>query len=93
MVLEIHRVEASRKEDGSWAVGKPHWCGTIRTRAYDVRRAIKRALASLGIKPGGERLYVTFDGSCYEVCVIATGEPLYVALQVTLRAAEVIKSS
>lgn len=82
MILEIHRVEAARKEDGSWTAADLHRYRTIRTRAYDVRRAIKRALTSLGIKPGRERLCVTFDGRWYEVSVIATGEPLYIVIRV-----------
>jgi hypothetical protein len=82
MVLEIHCIEASRKEGGNWAVDSSQRCGTLRTRAYDIRRAIKRALTGMGLKPGGERLCVTFDGHRYEVSVIATGEPLYIVTRV-----------
>lgn len=77
MVFEIQRVKASRKEDGGWAWDNAVPCGTFRTRAYDVRRVIKRALATMGMRPGKERLCVTFDGSRYEVSVITTGKPLY----------------
>jgi hypothetical protein len=92
MVLEIHRIEARREEDGSWTWDSSQYCGAFHTRSYDVRRAIKRALAGMGIKLGGSRICVTFDGSRFEVCLIATGEPLYTAIQVT-NASQGIKSS
>ena len=91
MVLEIYRVEASLKEDGYWTMGNPRWCGIIRTRAYDVRRAIKRALAGMGVTFGRTHTRITCDGDRYEVRVMATDEPLYIAVRVA--ASHALKSN
>ena len=82
MVLEIHRVIDCQAEGGRWAWNSAQYCGRLRTNAYDVRRAIKRVLSGMGMRPGKERLCVTFDGNQYEVSVIATGEPLYIVTRV-----------
>ena len=83
MVLEIHRVSACQSEDGSWTWNSAQYCGRFRTSAYDVRRAIKRALAGMGIRFGSIHARITCDGDRYEVRVITTGEPLYIAVRVT----------
>jgi len=82
MIFEINRVNAYRKENGNWTWDSAVPSGTFRTRAYDVRRAIKRVLSGMGMWPGKERLCVSSDGSRYEVSVIVTGEPLYTVTRV-----------
>ena len=82
MVFEIHRVDAHQTDDGGWAGDSSQIIGVFRTSSYDVRRAIKRALADIGIRFGITHTRITCDGDRYEVRVITTGEPLYVAVRV-----------
>lgn len=82
MVLEIHRVSACQSEDGRWIWNSTQYCRRIRTSAYDVRRAIKRALAGMGVRFGGTHTQIICDSDRYEVRVMTTGEPLYVAVRV-----------
>jgi len=79
MVLEIHRVDACQAEDGRWTWNSAQYCGRFRTSAYDVRRAIKRALAGMGIRFGSTHTQVSCAGGRYVVRVMTTGEPLYIA--------------
>jgi len=83
MVLEIHRVIACQAEGGRWAWNSAQYCGRLRTNAYDVRRAIKRALGGMGVRFGGTHTCIICDDDRYEVRVIATGEPLYIAVRAT----------
>jgi hypothetical protein len=82
MVLEIHRVDAYQAEGGRWTWNSAQYCRRIRTGAYDVRRAIKRALAGMGVRFGSTHTRIICDGALYEVRVITTGEPLYIAVRV-----------
>jgi len=81
MVLEIHRVSACQSEDGRWTWNSTQYCGRIRTSAYDIRRAIKRALAGMGVRFGSTHTRIICDGDRYEVCVMTTDEPLYIAVR------------
>jgi hypothetical protein len=82
MILEVYRVSAYQAEDGRWTWNSAQYCGRIRTSAYDVRRAIKRALAGMSIRFGSTHTRIICDGDRYEVRVITTGEPLYIAIRV-----------
>ena len=92
MVLEIHRVSACQAEDGRWTWNSTQYCGRIRTSAYDVRRAIKRALAGMGVRFGSTHTRIICECDRYEVRVITTDEPLYIAVRVAT-APQAMKSS
>jgi hypothetical protein len=92
MIFEINRVNATQKEDGSWAWGSSQIIGVFRTNSYDVRRAIKRTLAGMGITFGRTHTRLTCDGDRYVVRVMTTGEPLYIAVRVAT-APQAMKSS
>lgn len=82
MVFEVHRVDARQADDGSWAWDSSQIIGVFRTSSYDVRRAIKRALADMGVTFGRTHTRITCDGDRYVVRVMTTGEPLYIAVRV-----------
>lgn len=75
---ELQQVDALAYDDG-WTYNET-WYLTTFTTAGDVSRAMRRALARLGVTFYRGRTRTEYDGSVYEIVDRKTGEPLFVAI-------------
>lgn len=76
---ELRQVDALADPDGGWTYNESWNLGTF-TTAGDVPRAMRRALARLGITFYRGRTATEYDGDVYEIVDRATREPLFAAI-------------
>lgn len=76
---ELRQVDAWADPDGGWTYNTTYHLGEF-TTAGDVPRAMRRALARLGVTFYRGRTVTEYDGDVYEIVDRATREPLFAAI-------------
>lgn len=76
---ELRQVDALADPDGGWTYNTTYHLDTF-TTAGDVPRAMRRALARLGVTFYRGRTATEYDGDVFEIVDRATREPLFCAI-------------